>query len=108
MDLYDRYSINCVLGGHNNKSLVNETFDKAIEEYQNAHLLSHSDAGFQYMSPAFIRKIKNQGIIQSMSRIGKCIDNAPMEGFWRILKSEIYNGKHYKTKANLYKSLING
>lgn len=25
-----------------------------------------------------------------MSRVGKCIDNAPMEGFWGTLKSEAY------------------
>lgn len=105
MDLYDRYPISYVLGDHNNNPLVNETFDKAIEQYPDARPLSHSDAGFQYTSPAFINKLKNQGIIQSMSRIGKCIDNGPMEGFWGILKSEIYYGKHYETKEELIEAI---
>ena len=27
---------------------------------------------------------------QSMSRVGHCIDNGPTEGFWGIIKSEMY------------------
>ena len=29
-------------------------------------------------------------MIQSMSRVGHCIDNGPTEGFWGIVKSEMY------------------
>lgn len=36
-----------------------------------------------------------------MSRIGRCIDNGPMEGFWGILKSEMY----YLNKFQTYESL---
>lgn len=35
-------------------------------------------------------------MIQSMSRVSRCIDNGPMEGVWGIIKSEIYKGnKNY-------------
>ena len=44
-------------------------------------------------------------MIQSMSRIGCCIDNGPMEGFWGILKCEMYYGKHYRTKEELIHAL---
>ena len=33
-------------------------------------------------------------MIQSMSRVGRCIDNGPMESFWGLLKSEIFKGKN--------------
>lgn len=33
---------------------------------------------------------KATGITQSMSRVGKIIDNGPMESFWRALKWESY------------------
>jgi len=36
-----------------------------------------------------------------MSRVGKCIDNGPMEGFWGILKRERYYGKRFTTKESL-------
>lgn len=40
-------------------------------------------------------------MIQSMSRVGKCIDNSPMESFWGIIKSEMY----YLNKFNTYEEL---
>ena len=41
-------------------------------------------------------------MMQSMSRVGKCIDNGPMEGFWGILKRERY----YKRKFSSRESLV--
>ena len=42
---------------------------------------------------------------QSMSRVGKCIDNGPMEGFWGMLKRERSYGKRFTSKANLVKMI---
>ena len=42
---------------------------------------------------------------QSMSRVGKCIDNGQMEGFWGMLKRERYYGKRFTSKANLVKMI---
>ena len=41
------------------------------------------------------------GMTQSMSRVAKCIDNGPMEGFWGILKRERYYGIRFTDKASL-------
>ena len=41
------------------------------------------------------------GITQSMSRVAKCIDNGPMEGFWGILKRERYYGIRFTDRASL-------
>jgi len=38
---------------------------------------------------------------QSMSRVGKCIDNGPMKRFLGILKSEMFYGKSFKTMDEL-------
>ena len=38
---------------------------------------------------------------QSMSRVARCIDNGPMEGFWGILKRERYYGKRFTSKQEL-------
>ena len=38
---------------------------------------------------------------QSMSRVAKCIDNGPMEGFWGILKRERYYSKRFTSKKKL-------
>ena len=101
LDLYDRFPISKKYGDFNNNALVHNTFDKAVEAYPKAHPLFHSDAGFQYTSPSFQNKLREHGMIQSMSRIGCCIDNGPMEGFWGLMKREMYYGKKYKTKEEL-------
>jgi len=45
------------------------------------------------------------GMTQSMSRIAKCIDNGPMEGFWGILKRERYYGNRFTVRDSLVKMI---
>ena len=63
--------------------------------------LLHSDRGYQYTSKAFRRRILAAGMTQSMSRVARCIDNGPMEGFWGLMKREMYYCKKYKTKEEI-------
>ena len=44
---------------------------------------------------------------QSMSRVAKCIDNGPMEGFWGILKRERYYGKRFTSRQELVQMIEN-
>ena len=41
-----------------------------------------------------------------MSRVGRCIDNGPMEGFWGILKRERYYGRKFTSKLELIKMIV--
>lgn len=90
LDLYDKYPVSHVFGSRNNNELVFKTYDKAIDANPEAKPLFHNDQGFQYTSLLFQAKLKDQGITQSMSRVGHCIDNGPTEGIWGIIKSEMY------------------
>ncbi len=78
-----------------------DTFDKAIENNPDAHPLCHSDRGFQYTNRIFHNKLENARMTQSISRVAKCIDNGPMEGFWGILKRKSYYGKRFTDKESL-------
>lgn len=60
----------------------------------------HSDQGFHYTSPSYIKAVKNLSMIQSMSAKGKCIDNAPIESFFGHMKDEL-DYKFCKTFAEL-------
>ena len=84
-----------------NNPLVFDTFDKAVATNPGATPLLHSDRGYQYTSKAFRRRILAAGMTQSMSRVARCIDNGHMEGFWGLMKREMYYGKKYKTKEEL-------
>lgn len=90
LDLYDRRIIAYKIGDSNNNALVFDTLDAAVSLYPEAKPIFHSDRGFQYTNKIFHQKLTDAGMIQSMSRVGRCLDNAPMEGWWGILKSEMY------------------
>lgn len=105
LDLYDRRIVAYKIGISNNNQLVFETFDEAVEKNPTAHPLFHSDRGFQYTSRVFHQKLLQANMRQSMSRVGRCIDNGPMEGYWGILKSEMYYLKKYTSKNELQKAI---
>ena len=92
IDLFDKSIVSYVLSNSNNNKLVFDTFNKALEANPGAKPIFHSDRGFQYTSKQFKFKLDQAGMIQSMSRVGKCIDNGPMEGFWGTLKAESFYG----------------
>jgi transposase InsO family protein len=75
-----------------NMDLVLDTLEKLKNNELIASLegaLIHSDQGFHYTSPLYIDSVKKMGMIQSMSRKGNCIDNAPIESFFGHLKDDI-------------------
>ena len=105
LDLYDRRIVSYVIRDKNNNALVFDTVDNALLRNPGAQPLFHSDRGFQYTNRLFHTKLINAGITQSMSRVAKCIDNGPMEGFWGILKRERYYGKRFTDRGTLVKMI---
>lgn len=68
---------------------VLRTIDQLKKLKLSPDCLIHSDQGFHYTNPLYQQKVKQLNIIQSMSRKGSCIDNAPMESFFGHLKDEV-------------------
>ena len=101
LDLYDRRIVEFIIRDRNDNPLVFDTLDAAIASNPDAHPLFHSDRGFQYTNRVFHQKLIDAGMEQSMSRVAKCIDNGPMEGFWGILKRERYYGKRFTSREEL-------
>jgi transposase InsO family protein len=107
LDLYDRRIVSYIIRDRNDNPLVFDTLDAAIAANPDAHPLFHSDRGFQYTNRVFYNKLQSAGMEQSMSRIGKCIDNGPMEGFWGILKRERYYGRRFLSREELVQMIEN-
>jgi transposase InsO family protein len=81
-------------------SIVYRTLEKLKEALDgNIHpeAMIHSDQGVQYTHPEYQKRVKELGLIQSMSRRGNCLDNAPMESFFGHLKDEV----DYREARNL-------
>ena len=106
LDLYDKSIVAYTISFRNDNKLVFDTFEKAIALNPAAKPIFHSDRGFQFTSKTFKFKLDQQGMIQSMSRVGKCIDNGPMEAFWGTIKSEMYYLNKFYTTDNLINSII--
>ena len=107
LDLYDRRIVAFVIRDRNDNPLVFDTLDQAIAANPDAKPLFHSDRGFQYTNRIFHQKLVDAGMTQSMSRVGKCIDNGPMEGFWGILKRERYYGRRFTDRESLVRMIEN-
>lgn len=107
LDLGDNSIVSHVLSCSNNNKLVFDTLEKAIANNPAAKPLFHSDRGFQYTSRIFKDKLDSINAVQSMSRVGRCIDNGPMEGFWGTLKSEMYYLRKFSTYEDLEKAIKN-
>lgn len=105
LDLHDRRIVSYVINDSNNNALVFDTFDAAVKANPEAHPIFHSDRGFQYTNRIFHSKLEAAGMTQSMSRVAKCIDNGPMEGFWGIIKRERYYGKRFTSREEIVKMI---
>ena len=91
------------------KELCVKTIEQMKEQYGKRlqGMIFHSDRGSQYTSEAFKAALKSCGIIQSLSGVGHCFDNARMESFWATLKKEkIYRIAAYKLTREQVKSIV--
>jgi len=90
LDLYNSEIVSYAICPRPRMSMVMSMLDEAIEILPEKHtLILHSDQGWQYQMKNYQHKLAVNGIRQSMSRRGNCLDNAVMENFFGILKSEL-------------------
>jgi len=72
---------------------VTDMLDRAFEKFPETDgLILHSDMGWQYQHMSYVQKLKEHGIIQSMSRKGNCYDNCIIETFFGRMKTEMFYG----------------
>lgn len=74
----------------NFKQIINMLKKSFSKIPNNTNLILHSDQGWQYQMKQYQILLKEKGLVQSMSRKGNCLDNAVIENFFGILKSELF------------------
>ena len=88
-------------------SMVTSMLEKAFEQIpERTNLILHSDQGWQYQHRKYQRMLKEKGIQQSMSRKGNCLDNAVIENFFGLLKSELLYLQEFKSMEHFKSELI--
>ena len=105
MDLYTRKIVGWQTDKRITSKLVEEAMKKALSENKKPEIF-HSDQGVQYASEGFRNILRDNKIIQSMSRRGNCYDNAITESFFHTLKTELVKQNKYKTRLEARLSLF--
>ena len=90
LDLYDRSIVAYRMSTRNDCKLVFDTVKLAAKKAATAELQLHSDQGFQYTSTGYLKLTKRYNITPSMSRHGNPYDNAVMENFFGMFKTEAF------------------
>jgi putative transposase len=107
LDLYNGEIVSYNISDRPSFYQTMDMLEKALNQLSgNTRLILHSDQGWQYQMKQFQDLLKSNGIKQSMSRKGNCLDNAVMENFFGILKSELFYTKRYNSIDCLKKDLI--
>ena len=87
--------------------MVTSMLDKAFQKIPDGtNLILHSDQGWQYQHRQYQQMLCGQGIRQSMSRKGNCLDNAVIENFFGLLKSELFYLQEFQSMEHFKQELI--
>ena len=93
LDMYSNEVISYDLSISPNLKQIRNMLENALKKFPTLEgLILHSDQGWQYQHEYFRNKLKEHGIVQSMSRKGNCLDNCIMETFFGRVKNEMYFG----------------
>jgi putative transposase len=106
MDLYNAEIIAFETSKRPVFALVGTMLRKALRKLKPGEQpILHSDQGWQYRMPAYQRALRERSVVQSMSRKGNCLDNAAMESFFAVLKSEFFHLNKFSSVEELQAGL---
>ncbi|HAP7635535.1 IS3-like element ISEnfa3 family transposase, partial [Enterococcus faecium] len=107
LDLFNGEIISYSISTSPTYKLIEEMLQQAIKKKgTEGSLILHSDQGWQYQMPQYQKKLKENNIIQSMSRKGNCLDNSVIENFFGVLKSEFFYREKFRS-IEIFQSKLN-
>ena len=114
LDLNSGYLVSYTIFGRSVPNMVTAMLDKTFETVPDGTgLILHSDQGWQYQHKPYQRMFREKGIRKSMGRKGNCLDNAAIEHFFGLLKSELLylqefqSTKHFKLELTAFLDCYN-
>lgn len=107
LDLHGSYLVSYTISDRPVLSMVTSMLNKAFTRIPDGTgLILHSDQGWQYQHNQYRQLLQKKGIRQSMSRKGNCLDNAVMENFFGLLKSELLYLQEFESLEHFKHELI--
>jgi putative transposase len=105
-DVYSGRIVGYSIDSRMKASLAVAALRNAIVRRDPVGTVVHSDRGSQFRSNAFVRTIKNNGLVGSMGRVGACGDNAAMESFFALLQKNVLDRQRWATREELRLAII--
>ncbi len=102
-DLYNGEIVAWKIGLHPDRQLCMDCIEMLAAVRDVAGAVIHSDEGSTYLSPDYRFMLHEKGMIQSCSARGQCWDNAPMESFNGVLKTECLYSRFGKTAVKSHR-----
>lgn len=107
LDLYNGEVISYNISFRPVFSQVTDMLQKAFQKLPDGTgLILHSDQGWQYQMKKYQMILREKGVRQSMSRKGNCLDNAVMENFFGIIKSELLYLQEFYSIEHFIQELV--
>ncbi len=107
LDLHSSDLVSYTISDHPVLSMVTTMLDEAFAKIPaETNLILHSDQGWQYQHKQYQRMLREKGIRQSMSRKGNCLDNAVIENFFGLLKSELLYLQKFQSMEHFKQELV--
>ena len=107
LDLHSRDLVSYTISDRPVLNMVTTMLNRAFEKIpDDTNLILHSDQGWQYQHKQYQQMLQEKGIRQSMSRKGNCLDNAVIENFFGLLKSELLYLQEFQSMEHFKRELI--
>ena len=106
LDLYNQEIISHTITDRPQVGMVTQMLKSAFERLEpHDKPMLHSDQGWQYQMEVYQSALKEKGLTQSMSRKGNCLDNAVMENWFGVMKTEFFHGKSFENIESFKREL---
>lgn len=106
LDMYEGEILSYVISDSPNLQMVMTMLRKTIHKLPRTDgVILHSDQGWHYQHKMYQKLLKDNGIIQSMSRKGNCLDNAMMENFFGLMKKELLYVNRFESVEDFKRQL---
>jgi putative transposase len=105
-DLYSNRIVGYALDERMRAPLAVRALRNAIRIRDPRGAIVHSDRGSQFRSTAFVRVLRNNGLVGSMGRVASAGDNATMESFNSLLQNNVLDTRRWQTREDLHLAIV--
>ena len=106
-DMFNGEIVSYQISARPDLNLVLDMLKKGLKVIGNHDwdVVLHSDQGWQYQHQSYQKALADHHITSSMSRKGNCLDNAMMENFFGLMKSELLYAESFESMEQFKQKL---